>query len=161
MEPAAFETLLKAFKESGKPLKLCLAHFGGGNQITAFKKPEKANAEDKVPYGMSGENWFVKIRKMMKDYPSLYTDISYALHDPKIHDILLSEIDNSDYGSRVMFGTDFFLTERENPELNTYQTFKKAANDAKKYSGITAWDRAASINIENFLRSRFYDGKVI
>lgn len=161
MEPAAFETLLKYFEASGKPLKLCLAHFGGGNQITAFKKPEKADMEDKVPYGISGENWFVKIKHMMKHFSTLYTDISYALHDSDIHDILLGEIDNSDYGSRVLFGTDFFLTERESPELDTYRIFKQAASNSQKYQDKTAWDRAASINIEGFLNSKFYNGNVI
>lgn len=161
MEPAAFETLLRHFTSKGTPLKLCLAHFGGGNQVKSFLQGDRADEEEKNPYGVLRKNWFEQTRDMMSRFPGLYTDVAYALADTTIHDQLIKEIGNPVYGDRVMFGTDFFLTEREGPEYETHVAFKKAAMSAGTVNGVTVWDRAAGTNIETFLKSRFYDGNVI
>jgi len=58
-----------------------------------------------------------------------------------------------------MFGTDFFLTEREQPEKNTYLNFK---NEAKKrtlsnFNNVNAWDQVAGNNVVEFFEKRFLD----
>ncbi|MBV4360500.1 amidohydrolase family protein [Pinibacter aurantiacus] len=151
MEPYAFYTLMDYFKKNGTPLKLCLAHFGGGNQINAILKPEKADEEDLRPYGAKNENWYTQIKSMMTEFPSLYTDISYALADETIHDQMIADIQNPSYAGRVMFGTDYFLTEREGPEMGTYEKFRHDAS----VSG-NAWDIAAHYSIEKFLGGSKY-----
>ncbi len=161
MEPASFEDILDYYEKKGTPLKICLAHFGGGNQVMAAAPGAKASPENKAPYGLKNSNWFNQIKTLMTKYESLYTDISYALHDRSIHTTLLIESDDPSYGGRIMFGTDFFLTERESAEKDTYRLFKESAIAWKGNTQPTAWDRIAGSNIESFLKSRYYNGTVI
>src|SRR5207249_4547518 len=164
LEPASYESLLKHFHErQGNPLKLCLAHYGGGNQILASNPANHPSEEERNPYGVKKANWFFQVRDLLKQYKGLYTDISYALHDSKVHDTILEELDNSAYGERIMYGTDFFLTEREQPEKNTYSVFKKKAIETTlaHFGNIRAWDMVAGTNVEQFLQSKYYNGTVI
>jgi predicted TIM-barrel fold metal-dependent hydrolase len=152
MEPITFLRMMDYFKAKGAPLKLCLAHFGGGNQI-------KDRESSKKPFGAAKKNWFLQVKEMLEKYDSLYTDISYALYDKDIFDVIFDESNNPSYGNRIMFGTDFFLTEREQPEKNTYLNFK---NEAKKrtlsnFNNVNAWDQVAGNNVAEFLKSDFYD----
>ncbi len=154
MEPAAFESILRYFSQQPKPLKLCLAHFGGHNQLKdAITSPGISGS---VPYGASGKNWYQQILDLMKEYKSIYTDISYTLFDHNHHDDLLKEINHPVYGNQILFGTDFFMSEREKSEEEIYITFKKNAVKTLSGNAQTAWDKVAGTNIENFLRSKFY-----
>ena len=69
---------------------------------------------------------------MMKTYPNMYTDISYTLADlgkeamrTKIL-AMMNELDNNGQalGNRVLFGTDFFMTEQENKESELFNLAK-------------------------------------
>ena len=154
MEPNAYRSLLTYFRDIRKtPLKLCLAHYGGGNQIYTKIHPANRPKEELTPYGVLQKNWYDQASAMMQEFPSLYTDIAYALHDEKIHDELLNDIVDPDIENRVMFGTDFFLTEREGPEMQTYQTFR---DKALKTAYGKAWDLAANSSIEKFLSSKYF-----
>ena len=158
MEPAAYDAILAHFSKQRKPLKLCLAHFGGGNQMLDSISSKKK--ED--PFGVAKQNWFTQIEDRMKEYEGLYTDISYTLHDPKTHSIIFQQLANTAYGNRIMFGTDYFLTERELPEKLNYSTFKNVAL-AKPATGTStnAWDAISATNVLSFLLSKYYNGKVI
>ena len=157
MEPASYESLLEYFhSRTGNPLKLCLAHFGGGNQISATVS-SNLSKEEKDPYGVKNRNWFLQVQDLLKAYKGLYTDISYALWDKEIHPILLAQLNDPEYGGRILFGTDFFLTEREQPERETYNNFKTAAIEKtlSNYNNIRAWDQIAGKNIATFLQSKY------
>lgn len=143
LEPYACLDLLQHFESKGKPLKLCLAHFGGDTQV----KTCHTNA---AVYGMLKQNWFRQVQSMMSQFPGLYTDVSYALHDARLHDCLLDEAAHAQYGNRVLFGTDYFLTERKGPERRTYTRFRAAA----LHRGL--WDQVAGSNVANFLTSAYY-----
>jgi hypothetical protein len=76
---------------------------------------------------------------------------SGGVRDKHIFDVIFHELNNPSYANRIMFGTDFFLTEREQPEKNTYLNFK---DEAKKitlsnFNYVNAWDRQQEI-ILNF-----------
>ncbi|HEX5154592.1 MAG TPA: amidohydrolase family protein [Parafilimonas sp.] len=152
MEPHSFLTMMDHFNNRPKPLKLCLAHFGGGNQILDKEKST-------IPFGAGKKNWFLQIREMLVKYPGLYVDISYALYNTGLFKVLFDELNNKDYGGRIMFGTDYFLTEREQPEKNTYLNFKKEATQRplSNFNDVNACDMAAGSNIAAFLKSDFYN----
>ena len=71
---------------------------------------------------------------MMKKYPNLYTDISYTLSDfsdtknevfKRFVAFLNTEDSAGKYLSeRVLFGTDFFMTEQEKREKELYADTK-------------------------------------
>ncbi|HYK45725.1 MAG TPA: amidohydrolase family protein [Parafilimonas sp.] len=152
MEPNSFVSMMDHFKAKGTPLKLCLAHFGGGNQM------KDRNSND-APFGAARRNWFLQVKDMLLKYDTLYTDISYALHDQDIFPTIFDELNHPSYGDRIMFGTDFFLTEREQEENKTYSNFKTAAKarTLPNFDHINAWDQAASKSVAKFLKSDFYD----
>jgi len=140
-------------------LKICLAHYGGDDQILM----ENGKIPTKVPIGVNPENWCGQIRKLIRNYEGIYTDISYALSNRDTHEFIFSDLEDRALGDRILFGTDFFLTERELPEKQDYTFFRDQAQKLpmKRMPGRTAWDVIASLNTEKFLQSKFYDGTVI
>lgn len=147
MEPMSFKSILQQLPS----LKLCLAHYGGDNQI-------KDSLSSKVPHGTAKKNWHLQIKEMMADHPGLYTDISYAVHKKGLFELFFEHLNTPDIGNRIMFGTDYFLTEREKSEKNIYLDFKKAAmaKSLSNHGGVSAWDLSASINTEMFLQSKYF-----
>ena len=118
----------------------------------------------KQQYGMlSTQNWCSQIKDLMSIYPNVYTDISYALANKDTHGFILEDLDSKVYGQRIMFGTDFFLTERELPEHQDVARFKEDALNKRlvNYDNITAWEQVACHNITTFLKSNYYNGSVI
>jgi uncharacterized protein len=107
-------------------LKICLAHMGGSDEI--YCEDPKHFAELKTIWAADGFNWFDKITDMMKEYPNLYTDISYTVADFDNEKILarvlslfhLFDKDGMALGNRALFGTDFFMTEQEKSESELY-----------------------------------------
>ena len=161
LEPAGYRTMIDFFSKGTNPLKLCLAHYGGDDQILIEYRMQTMKGQQ---YGMlSTQNWCAQIKDLMSIYPTVYTDISYALSNEKTHGFVFDDLDNKVYGSRILFGTDFFMTERVLPEKNDYTKFKEGALQRRlvNYNNITAWEQIASCNTTKFLKSRFYDGSVI
>lgn len=141
------------------PLKICLAHYGGDDQILM----ENGKIPAKDPIGVNPENWCRQIRKLIRNYEGIYTDISYSLSKRGVTECIIPDLEDKTLGDRILFGTDFFLTERELPEKVDYTTFRDQAqkHTMKRLPGRTAWDVIASLNTERFLQSKYYDGKVI
>jgi len=130
-------------------LKLCLAHMGGSNEILdAPNKGELAEIRE-----VDTPGWFERVTSMMKEYPNLYTDISYTLSDfedttgvvfQRFTSFLVEQDRNGrPLSERVMFGTDFFMTEMEKREAELY--FNTQRN-------LRRWfDDFARINPQKFL----------
>jgi predicted TIM-barrel fold metal-dependent hydrolase len=133
--PFAYVRVLERFPG----LKLCFAHAGGAKEIL-WRDKEKSEKD----------SWFVQIRHLMRAFPNVYTDISYALHDKDVHPPLAELIADAALGSRVLFGTDYFMTTREKPE-------PKLASEFRDYLGTQvpgAWDRISRDNPREWLHSK-------
>lgn len=122
--PENYIMLLESFPK----LKICLAHMGGSNEILTEPKDEhvkKVRAVDGA--------WFDKIQEMMVNYPNLYTDISYTLssfNDNNVLNRVVNLLNTNDkngqpLAKRVLFGTDFFMTEQEARETELYYLCKE------------------------------------
>ncbi|HMG68055.1 MAG TPA: amidohydrolase family protein [Chitinophagaceae bacterium] len=159
LEPASYRTMIDYFSRQPKPLKICLAHFGGDDHIIAENSPGKKT--EKL-FGMLQENWCGQIKSLLK-FPGVYTDISYALSNPKVHCPVFQELNEPAHGERILFGTDFFLTERELPEKSDYGIFKEKAMNItlSNFNNTNAWEQIASNNTNHFLQSKYYNGTVI
>ncbi len=118
-------------------LKICLAHMGGSSEIIEDQSSDELNKIREIEKltlinGTSDILWFDKIRRMMMIYPNLYTDISYTLCDfdnTLILNKFLELLNDKDiYGNslsnRVLFGTDFFMTEQEKTEQELFTLTK-------------------------------------
>ncbi|WP_031529320.1 amidohydrolase family protein [Dyadobacter crusticola] len=151
LEPASFDSLLDYFNKKGTPLKICFAHFGGDNHVL-----DEANGiTPKELFGMKQENWCSQIQGLIQKYPGVYTDVSFTVGNPKTHPIFFKYLEDLILQKRMLFGTDFFMTERLLPEKDDYATFKKAALQ-KTFDNKNAWEIMASENTESFLESKYY-----
>jgi uncharacterized protein len=122
-------------------LKICLAHFGGDDEMLGAK--QKIHND-----GVDPDSWYLEVLRLLQDqrWPNVYTDISYTLFNHKVYDRLRTHIDGPE-GDRILFGTDFYMTLKEAPEENllqrcveelTMERFKKVAKgNADRYLSNT------------------------
>ena len=154
LEPASYRSVIEYFNGKGKPLKICLAHYGGSDHILN----EANNTTPSTLFGMVQQNWCGQIKDLIRYYENVYTDISYALSNNKIFDPVFNDMNDPILGQRILFGTDFFLTERELDENTDYSNFKTAAKmkPLSNYQNVSAWDQMASKNANQFLASKYF-----
>lgn len=135
--PYAWENVLKV--EEYNNLRLCIAHFGGSdNRPDSTKKNKKYLSGWDVPINPKGawdeSVWNQKIIAMMIKYPNLYTDISCMENGIYLENLPKAIIRWPDLRKRIMFGTDWYMTELS---LLPYPAF---IAQAKK--GLDAVDKA-------------------
>lgn len=123
-------------------LKICLAHMGGDDQIALMHKPQgagKAKREALKTIARDGYNWAELTRQLMQEYPQLYTDLSYTLAaikapEAKEQNGVREEIEKwaalpdrwgAPLAERILFGTDYYMTEREARERELYEGVQK------------------------------------
>ena len=95
-------------------LKLNLAHFGGAEEwvkhLSGRTEPKKETPWVKTIYDMITSG----------NYPNLYTDISYTVFTPKVQGLYIDLVDylkvllsHPLVRKRVLFGSDYYMVERE------------------------------------------------
>ena len=156
LEPASFEPVLQYFQDKGTPLKICLAHYGGEEQIHIAALGKKPGKYADPPLGTKAMNWYKQIQEMMSRFPSLYTDISYAVHDNNLHTTFLNEACDQTYGERVLFGTDYYMTERDKSEKRNYLEFRANAIARKNNKNQTLWEQMSKTAPAQFLKGPYY-----
>lgn len=139
--PENYVPILEKFPK----LKICLAHMGGSNEIIDNSKDDPDLQQIRR---FDSQLWCDRIRDMMVRYPNLYTDISYTLSDldkPEVLAAILkfmrTEDDNGQIlAKRVLFGTDFFMTEQEKRESDLY---KLAIQELAEFNQLITRDNPA------------------
>ncbi len=159
-------------KRNLKNLKICLAHYGGEDQWKKYlekdsygysqqiiKNPTKGIDFIKFLTGTTDidfdrlaqmwkyVDWYSIISSMMMQYPNVYADISYILHDKEIFP-LLKETLKSRYGqlrNRVLFGTDFYVVRNHNSEKDLFVSSDALLTDEE-------FDLIARTNPNHFLK---------
>jgi uncharacterized protein len=148
--PENYIPLMRTFPN----LRICLAHMGGSNEIRMLEDLKKEGGLDDIIEArkIDGVQWFDKIWQLMKIYPNLYTDISYTVSSFEENNdvlkrvqLLMNDTDNDGkpLSERVLFGTDFFMTEQETYEVELY-------NITKRTLGLH-YDAVTRTNIERYL----------
>lgn len=111
-EPENYRRILET--KGYRDLKLCLAHFGGAEEWVKHIKG-RADVGEK-------EAWVRTIYKMIAsgEYPNLYTDISYTVFTPRVAGLYVDLVDylkvllnDARVRRRVLFGSDYYMVERE------------------------------------------------
>ncbi len=106
-DPDNYRTVLKAHPE----LRLCLAHFGGSQDWIEYLNGAWALSGDDVK-----KNWVWKIVNLLRsgEFPNLYTDISYTIFrfQQNIAFLKVLMVDPR-IKEKVLFGSDFYMTEAE------------------------------------------------
>lgn len=122
--PENYIPILEIFPD----LKICLAHMGGTNEIATLPDSDPESMLKNIRT-IDDRLWFDRVLEMMIRYPNLYTDISYTLSDldkPEILTKIRQLMETPDTKGeplykRVLFGTDFFMTEQEKCESDLYK----------------------------------------
>ncbi|GAB4504664.1 MAG: amidohydrolase family protein [Anaerolineales bacterium] len=109
--PKNYIPILREFPE----LRLCLGHFGGAQEWVRHLKSRRRSSG---PY----RTWVRWISDMITsgEYPNLYTDVSYTVFVPRVKGLYIDLIDylkvmlsNEKLRSHVLFGSDYYMVERE------------------------------------------------
>jgi uncharacterized protein len=139
-EPDNYHHLLKIFPK----LKICLGHYGGDDVMLSNDK-----------------RWYSTIRELCSDPEhNVYTDVSFTLNNPEIFGLIHTDIQTPILGDRILFGTDYFVVEKNKDEAELRDELRESLSNQDKAKGIAipSFDRIASVNAENFLFSKFYQG---
>ena len=155
LDPSTYEPVIQYFQNQPKPLKISMAHYGGSEMMLISKGLKKPDAEEAALYGAFQLNWYEQVKNMMLKYKGVYTDIAYTLLDERVHPIIFQDLATPGLSDRILYGTDYFLTEKDRAEKQTYSTFKKHALAISYPTGGNAWQRISSENTDVFLGTRF------
>ncbi|UYP48539.1 hypothetical protein NEF87_004824 [Candidatus Lokiarchaeum ossiferum] len=117
-------------------LKICLAHFGGADEIDKYLFPFPQ--EDVI------NNWFWYIREMLIKHKSLYTDISFQWGDRRFDSLLKVILLRSRISSQILFGSDYYMNQIAFSERNF-------GLDLRGYLGESEFKKIAYSNAKSFL----------
>jgi predicted TIM-barrel fold metal-dependent hydrolase len=130
--PYAWERVLKEYNN----LRLCIAHFGGSDD-----RPDSTDKNKKPLSGWDVKTdinsnswdetlWNQKIISMMQKYPNLYTDISCMVKETYLENLPKAIIRWPDLRKRILFGTDWYMTELSNLDYPAFINQAKEGLDA-------------------------------
>lgn len=148
-------------------LKLCFGHFGGDDEWKRFfefdrenyaiqlvKNPTKGITfltdskgqpkPGKIEHIWKYVDWYSIICSLMLQYPNVYADLSYILHNPGIQPLLKHTLMNNGLREKVLFGTDFYVVRNHKSEKNMLADM---IDDLSQ----TEFDQIARINPRKFL----------
>lgn len=124
-------------KKNLKNLKICFGHFGGEDEWTKYLENERNSMQNSfitnpghfVDYDpehlidhWNSESWYSIIRNLMmnKQYPNLYADISFILHDPGIIPLLKSSLSVPILQDKILYGSDFYVVRQNGSDKKLF-----------------------------------------
>jgi uncharacterized protein len=116
-------------------LKICLAHFGGGEEWDKYLENQWPPAE--VKRRIDGKetriplSWFTTIIEMMETHDNVYADIAYTAHEERFLP-LIKVLLNTKLREKILYGSDCYMVQLDKSE------------------------RAFSINVRGYLGERDY-----
>lgn len=148
-------------------LKLCFGHFGGEDEWAKFFEHDRDDFTSKlvtspqrgIEFVKDGDianswgtlekiwknvDWYSTIRSMMLQYPNLYADISYIIHDEHIFPLLKQTLANPTLRERVLYGTDFYV-------VRNHKSEKEMLADSQAVLTATELDYIGRRNGKKFL----------
>lgn len=125
-------------------LKICFGHYGGDDEWKKFLNRDRDNYSHKMmdksdgieflnnknpelSYGglmdiWKNADWYTIISSLMMQYPNVYSDLSYIIHNQEIFPLLKQTINNPQLKDRILFGTDFYVVRNHNSEKELLAT---------------------------------------
>jgi predicted TIM-barrel fold metal-dependent hydrolase len=114
-------------------LKICVAHLGGDSDVHDYMR----NPNDR-------DNWFVDIKRMAKEYPNFYTDISFTLYEKGFYPLLKVLLEKPYMKQKILFGSDYYMVQTETNE----RTFSM---DLRSFLGEDKFKQIAVVNPKKYL----------
>lgn len=133
-------------------LKICFGHYGGDDEWKKFLERDRDNYSHKMSNNSNGieflnpqnpnlsygrlmdiwknADWYTIISSLMIQYPKVYADLSYIIHDQEIIPLLKHTLRNESLKNKVLFGTDFYVVRNHNSEKDLLaQTMANLSSD--------------------------------
>jgi predicted TIM-barrel fold metal-dependent hydrolase len=104
-DPDNYRYVLSKFPD----LKLNLAHFGGYDEWENYLTGTIVDEDGEV-------NWFTKVSNLIKGSESVYSDVSYTMFNKDLFSLLKVVLQDPTIKNKVLFGSDFYMTEIEESE---------------------------------------------
>ncbi|PKN94531.1 MAG: hypothetical protein CVU44_05470 [Chloroflexi bacterium HGW-Chloroflexi-6] len=142
--PANYEYVIEKFPR----LKICLAHFGGGEEWDKYLENHWPPAE--VKRRLDGKetrmpiSWFTTIIEMMETHQNLYADIAYTAHQERFLP-LIKVLLNTTLREKILYGSDCYMVQLDKSE----RTF---SINVRGYMGEKDYRQMAETNPRIFLR---------
>jgi len=153
-EPRLWEPILRQYKG----LKVCFGHFGGGENLCTAE--------------ISSTSWTYQILELMRDPDNtgVYADIAFhtgpmdgGIGEAHYVSNLKALLNDPVIGSRILFGTDFWLVRTALTEANHWHYFEKTIDDAalfeqmtganpRRFLGIGEAPGMSKENIQNYIQ---------
>lgn len=172
-------------------LKICFGHFGGDDEQQEYlvsDRQDQSRALVAHPrYGINlchtidegkfswknvhtawtSTDWYSIICSLILQYPNVYADISYILHNPQIYPLLKSTLNHlrdteklpSNFNEntfpthsikeRILYGTDFYM-------VRSHKSEKQLLAEAQMNLTAPEFDLIARINPQEYLQSQLY-----
>lgn len=150
-----------------KHLKLCFGHYGGDEEWQKYFEKDRDQfvqqlvtnpshglnmiKEGKIDETMNlleqvwlNVDWYTIISSMMLQYPNLYADVSYIIHNDDIIPLLKHTIQNSGLKAKELFGTDFYV-------VRNHKSEKEMLAEIQAHLTEQEFDEIARINPRKFL----------
>jgi uncharacterized protein len=137
-DPANYEPIAAKYPQ----LKICLAHFGGGDEWAKYKRQQQI-----APSSPEDRSWLSVILDLIQRHNNIYADISATLfeEDETYIDLLIELLRDARVSDRVLFGSDFYMMERvKTKEPSRYQFIRQRL-------GPQLFEQIASINPMRYL----------
>jgi predicted TIM-barrel fold metal-dependent hydrolase len=125
-------------------LKICFGHYGGDDEWKKFLESDRDNYSHKMLDQSKGieflnrdnlaqshgglmdiwrnADWYTIVSSMMMQYPNVYSDLSYIIHNQEIFPLLKQTIHNPQLKDKILFGTDFYVVRNHNSEKDLLAT---------------------------------------
>ncbi len=142
--PANYEYVIEKFPR----LKICLAHFGGGEEWDKYLENHWPPAE--VKRRIDGKetripiSWFTTIIEMMEKYPHLYADIAYTAHEERFLP-LIKVLLNTKLREKILYGSDCYMVQLDKSE-------RAFSINVRGYLGEKDYRQLAEANPRIFLK---------
>ncbi|MGQ0723364.1 MAG: amidohydrolase family protein, partial [Candidatus Eiseniibacteriota bacterium] len=132
--PTNFVPVLEEFPR----LKLCFAHYGGGEEWRSHLSDPWQDGDEK--------SWLAEINDILRNpaWPDVFADVSATAASPRSHALLKMLIEAEDTGSRILYGSDFYMVQRDATE-------REFSINLRGYIGEANWRKIAVDNPLRFL----------
>ncbi len=150
-------------------LKFCFAHFGGDDE---WKRHLESDSNDlnqalmtrpatgaylgvlpdgTIDHGRlenlwRNADWYTIICSLMLQFPNVYADVSYILHDPAVRPLLIRALEHpgGKLAERILFGTDFYV-------VRNHRSEKELLSEMMAGLPAAHFDRMARYNPRTYL----------
>ena len=123
-------------------LRICLAHYGGGDEWRSFLKDPWSVLE--APPEGAEPSWLSVTSELIRNHANIYADVAYTAAHPTYRALIKLLCLKDDLRERILFGSDFYM-------LQQRVTEREFSISLRADIGEESWELIARRNPRRFL----------